>query len=253
MGCDSVAYLNLTIKPVRESIFDTTICLGTSIIWNVDVYNQQGNYSYLTIGSNGCDSLAKLSLITAVSSTTNYTVSTCDQYIWNNNIYNESGTYSYTSGNGNDCDSLYILNLIINNSSYSTDSITTCNDFYWGGKVYNQSGNYNLTTINSTGCDSIINLNLEIKEINTFLPNTFTPNNDNLNDQFASFDYNIENYEIYIFNRIGEQVFYSNDSYKGWNGKFKNDIVQDGVYAWKLKYTCSGEYNEILGYVTILK
>ena len=26
-GCDSLAYLNLTIKPVRESVFDTTICL----------------------------------------------------------------------------------------------------------------------------------------------------------------------------------------------------------------------------------
>ena len=253
LGCDSVAYLNLTIKPVRESVFDTTICLGSSIIWNGDVYNQQGIYSYLTIGSNGCDSLAKLDLNTAVSSTTYNTVSTCDQYIWNNNLYNESGTYSYTSGNGNGCDSLYVLNLIINNSTFSSDSITTCNDFYWGGKIYNQSGNYNLTTINSAGCDSIINLNLEIEEINTYLPNTFTPNNDNLNDQFASFNYNIENYEIYIFNRIGEQVFYSNDSYKGWNGKFKNDIVQDGVYAWKLKYTCSGEYNEVLGYVTILK
>ena len=71
-----------------------------------------------------------------------------------------------------------------------------------GGKIYNESGNYNLTTVNSVGCDSIINLNLDIKEINTFLQIRFYTNNDNLNDQFASFDYNIENYEIYILTEL---------------------------------------------------
>ena len=89
--------------------------------------------------------------------------------------------------------------------------------------------------------------------VNLFLPNTFTPNNDNLNDVFAVYDNELIDYQIWIFNRWGEQIFYSNDSKLGWDGKFESAVSQDGVYAWRIVYKCVDEFKEKIGTITILK
>ena len=83
-------------------------------------------------------------------------------------------------------------------------------------------------TTNVNGCDSVANLTLDIIEINLFFPNTFTPNNDDLNENFAEFDNEIIDYQIWGF--TDGKIFYSNSSLKGWDGKFE-EISQDGIYA----------------------
>jgi gliding motility-associated-like protein len=69
-----------------------------------------------------------------------------------------------------------------------------------------------------------------------YIPNTFTPNRDNLNDgfipRFTSID--SSDYAFEIFNRWGERVFYTNDPTQVWNGTFAGDICQQGIYAWRL-------------------
>ena len=64
---------------------------------------------------------------------------------------------------------------------------------------------------------------------------------------------NIDNYEINIYNRIGEIIFSSYDSKTGWDGTYKNKPAQEGTYVWKIKYTCAGEYNEKNGYVILVR
>ena len=63
----------------------------------------------------------------------------------------------------------------------------------------------------------------------------------------------LQDYQIWIFNRWGEQIFYSNNSEDGWDGKFEKTVSQDGVYAWRIIYTCGNELKEETGIVTILK
>ncbi len=67
-------------------------------------------------------------------------------------------------------------------------------------------------------------------------PNAFTPNGDGKNDLFLPADYGaIKNYEFYIYNRWGEQVFESFDPDEGWDGKFKGELVPQDVYVWMIK------------------
>lgn len=72
-------------------------------------------------------------------------------------------------------------------------------------------------------------------DCNFFFPNAFTPNGDGLNDIFLPyFEDDVIGMELNIFNRWGEIIFTSKDLTQGWNGTYKGEAVQDGVYMWNV-------------------
>jgi gliding motility-associated-like protein len=91
-----------------------------------------------------------------------------------------------------------------------------------------------------------------------FIPNTFTPDNDQYNQYFKPvftsgfdpFDYNLK-----IFNRWGEIIWESNDPEVGWDGTYNGKLVQDGTYSWKIEFKTnnSDERKMIHGHVNIMK
>ena len=252
-GCDSTATLNLSIIPIATSVTDSSTCSQNGILWNGQTYTNTGTYTFQTTGSNGCDSIATLNFTYNTTSTSTTNISSCEPYLWNSTVYDSSGTYTYLTNSISGCDSIATLNLIINSATSSWDSIISCDFYFWNGNNLTSSNNYTFLTTNVNGCDSVANLTLDIIEINLFFPNTFTPNNDDLNENFAEFDNEIIDYQIWIFNRWGEEIFYSNSSLKGWDGKFEEEISQDGIYAWRVVYKCGYEFKEETGLVTILK
>jgi gliding motility-associated-like protein len=67
------------------------------------------------------------------------------------------------------------------------------------------------------------------------VPNAFTPNLDGVNNEFEPKGIGIESYEIYIFSRWGEQVFYSKDLSDTWTGKYlSGEDAPLGVYIYKI-------------------
>jgi gliding motility-associated-like protein len=67
-------------------------------------------------------------------------------------------------------------------------------------------------------------------------PNAFTPDGDNQNDHFSILTgCNIEliSYELVIFNRWGQKVFYSLHPETGWNGLFNGNPAPTDTYIWK--------------------
>ncbi|MBU2649865.1 MAG: gliding motility-associated C-terminal domain-containing protein [Bacteroidetes bacterium] len=91
-----------------------------------------------------------------------------------------------------------------------------------------------------------------------FVPNCFTPNGDGINDYFFAKGINILDFEMYIFNRWGQQLFESNSIDDKWDGKFKNTLCPQGVYYYLIYYktTISGnDENEspLKGSVTLLR
>jgi gliding motility-associated-like protein len=91
-----------------------------------------------------------------------------------------------------------------------------------------------------------------------YVPNTFTPDNDDFNEVFMPvfysgfdpFDYN-----LLIFNRWGEIVFESNDATVGWNGMYNNTLVQDGTFTWKItfKRSDSDKHQVAIGHVNVIR
>jgi len=84
----------------------------------------------------------------------------------------------------------------------------------------------------------------------TYVPNTFTPNDDGANETFGPVSQcEYTNYEFLIFDRWGHIVFESDDINTMWAGD-----VQIGVYVWKLKArTIFGEYINQIGHVSVVR
>ena len=72
---------------------------------------------------------------------------------------------------------------------------------------------------------------------NVFIPNAFTPNEDQLNDVLEIVLFGVERYNLEIYDRWGKQVFGNNDSPTTfWDGKVNGQPVPEGVYVFKLVY-----------------
>lgn len=82
-----------------------------------------------------------------------------------------------------------------------------------------------------------------------FVPNSFTPNGDNMNDHFGPIVHcRVTGYSFRIFNRWGQCVFYTVDPDKHWDGMYQSRPCDVGVYFYYLKYT-----QKILGEEVIKK
>ena len=100
----------------------------------------------------------------------------------------------------------------------------------------NESGLYSLTLSNKCGTknDDIL---VRKGTCEIYVPNAFTPNNDNKNDIFrAYYGENISNFKLQIYNRWGLQVFETNDILKGWDGNVNGRKQPQGAYVWIIKY-----------------
>jgi gliding motility-associated-like protein len=120
------------------------------------------------------------------------------------------------------------------------------------------AGTYTLEAKSPAACISIASINvLDICEATLYVPKAFTPNGDGNNDEFQIFGMNITEFEINIFNQWGELIFISNDMSKSWDGKYRDKVVVDGAYAWKIKYSGQTRNGIItktkVGDVTVLK
>ena len=86
---------------------------------------------------------------------------------------------------------------------------------------------------NSSGCIDSVDLPVEIRvPENVFVPNTFTPNGDEVNDFFSMSFLNVRNVTVSIFNRWGEEIFSSKDTEFHWDGTYKGRPVQPEVYVY---------------------
>ena len=79
---------------------------------------------------------------------------------------------------------------------------------------------------------------MQIKDINfeVWLPNSFTPNGDGVNDLFSVNGIGLSEFKMIIVNRWNKTVFESNDPGTGWNGKENGtgaDCKED-VYCYKI-------------------
>ncbi len=91
--------------------------------------------------------------------------------------------------------------------------------------------------------ESFSNLLCLISEAKIFVPNAFTPNGDTKNEVFiprAILIFNqtgnpILDYKFEVYNRWGEQVFFSNDVNIGWDGTYKGEPCQEGHYLYKVR------------------
>lgn len=115
-----------------------------------------------------------------------------------------------------------------------------------------------LTITNEYGCMDSITLDIIVRpDFTFFIPNSFTPNGDGINDTFFGNGTGISQYELMIFDRWGMLIFSSNNLNTVWDGKHKlggNEICMQDVYVWKVALTDnSGKKQNYTGHVTLIR
>jgi gliding motility-associated-like protein len=86
-----------------------------------------------------------------------------------------------------------------------------------------------------------------------YIPTGFSPNGDQNNDIYFIFGYTLK-FELVIYNRWGQVVFETTDQTVGWDGTFKGERLQSGVYAYKLSLTDrKGIYTQKTGNITLMR
>lgn len=105
----------------------------------------------------------------------------------------------------------------------------------------NTEGTYvvELFASNQYGCTDHTEMTVIVdEEIDLYIPNSFTPDYDGINDVwlFKGSGYNNLVFNTKIFNRWGELMFESNDPEEAWTGNYRDggNFVPDGLYFYRI-------------------
>ena len=88
-----------------------------------------------------------------------------------------------------------------------------------------------------------------------FFPTGFTPNGDNIKDEWGMSNVVFlgEFISLEVFDRWGGEVFRSEDMTERWDGTSKGNELMPGQYVYQFTYTCNGEKKRKAGAVVVIR
>jgi gliding motility-associated-like protein len=113
---------------------------------------------------------------------------------------------------------------------------------------------YVLHTIDANGCVGKDSVYVDIF-FPIYVPNTFTPNNDGINEVFLAVGDNIRGFRMEVHNRWGELVFATEDIHQGWDGSVRGGehYVQIDTYVWTVWFDSKRGKEKIQGHVNVIR
>jgi len=164
------------------------------------------------------------------------------------------------------------LNPILSENIYFTDLSIGATQWHWyfGDDTHSYIPNpihtyYNLglydvslTVTNEYGCkDTVYQTVIPYDNEMIYFPNAIHINGDGINDVFnvIGTGWSPENFELRIFNRWGEQIYFTTDINAGWDGTDNRtgEKVQIGVYIWKVQIMdFANNVKKYVGYVSVI-
>jgi gliding motility-associated-like protein len=247
-GCSAsdtinVAYNNILAVNLGN---DTTLCDNATL--NLDATNTLATYLWQDGLTNPVYTVSNDGMFWA-----QVTQGNCTESDSINVVYN----YSPTVNLGNDT-------LICDREELYLDATTPGASYLWydGATIPNQifyeAGFYYVRVTSFCGTSSdTINLAVENCDCAIFLPNSFTPNGDGLNDTWSMPNVcEFYQFELRIFNRRGRPIYHTEDPNFVWTGKYNGGVNEAAVYPYNVKYRVVGEDVEIhykSGHVTMVR
>jgi gliding motility-associated-like protein len=275
VGCSdtSVQTINVFELPVSSFNYGAQ-CSGSQVVVNFTDSSYSGNDAinswYYDFGGQGAQSVQNPSqlfvgdgnfIITQIVTTVNGCVDTTIQTI--NLPPRPVAGFYYNSSNG--------LNIGAEFSFYDTSqNAIAWNWIFDDGNfsaaqdpvnIYFSNGTYVVTqyVTGELGCiDSIsqtIVINTVVSEVNTLIPNAISPNNDGKNDVWKLDFINLLYPEatVQVFNRWGQELFYSVGYDLPWSGRFEGEPVPDGTYYYVINLNDASEPEPFKGAILVLK
>ncbi|RYY23953.1 MAG: T9SS type B sorting domain-containing protein, partial [Sphingobacteriaceae bacterium] len=110
---------------------------------------------------------------------------------------------------------------------------------------------YKLTVTSANGCTNAAEITVMVLKL-PVIPNTFTPNNDGINDIWnIKYLDSYPNVIVEVFNRYGERMYYSAGYATPWDGRYKGAELPVGTYYYIIS-PGSGR-DKIAGPITIIR
>lgn len=262
-GCSSTSTVTVTVNqaPVISAGSNVIICAG-----NATTLNATGGVSYVWSPATGLSSTTVANPTASPSTTTTYTVTGTDA-----NGCTATSTVTVTVSNivaaatANPATGPAPLAVTFNNTttggvSYQwnygngqTESTTSLST----STLYADDSTYTvmLIAINADGCrDTLIMTIVAYNPFSLFIPNVFSPNNDQINDVFKIVATGINTMTMTITNRWGREVGRFTDVNAFWDGNFNGKECEDGTYFYIFNCEKSdGEKFTQTGTVTLLR
>ena len=116
-------------------------------------------------------------------------------------------------------------------------------------------GWYWVTMTTAEGCSATDSVMMLYSFVPLTMPNAFSPNGDGLNDVFrpVTIMEKVTSFSMLIFDRWGQQVFYTTDLTNGWDGRINGAAQQTGEYVYLVRYgNPSGVIREKKGTFTLV-
>jgi gliding motility-associated-like protein len=148
------------------------------------------------------------------------------------------------------------------------DKLTTWNWYFSDGRtdvstdkntsyLFDIAGSFPVVLIvtNTWGCSDTIVKTIEVaSDFKLFVPNSFSPNGDGVNDVFAPKGRGIKKYALSVYDRWGRIVFESSSFEVGWDGNVSNNSGSNDTFTWKINYTdVNNKVSEITGFVSQIR
>ena len=248
---------------------DTTICNGDEArLW------ADGGMSYIWAPGNSLNNTISYSVMASPSVTTIYTV-----YIKENVCFTDTGhvkvtviplpllhmppTTTIIAGNSVQLYADTLNHVILTSYAWTpADTTLTCTDCPRPIATPIVTTTYSVTATTIEGCagHGTVTIKLLCETDQVFIPNTFTPNGDGLNDRFYISGKGLGMItRMAIYNRWGEMVFEGlnirpNDPSQGWDGTFRGQVVEPDVFVYVLEVLCStGEPFTFRGDISLVR
>lgn len=112
-----------------------------------------------------------------------------------------------------------------------------------------------LVVTSPNGCQDSMEVMVIIEaDFSFYAPNAFTPNGDGKNEYFFGTGFGIDEYEMYIFDRWGNKIFYADNLNLLWDGKINGRLAQQDTYVWKVNLTdLYNKKHTFMGRVTLVR
>jgi gliding motility-associated-like protein len=119
---------------------------------------------------------------------------------------------------------------------------------------------YTVIGENEFGCNDSAMVNIDIDySMTEFVPSVFSPNRDGKNDVFRLVGITYQALKSFrVYNRFGEVVFDTKDITQGWDGTFRGELADIGVYQYLIYLivpdgTPGGKEKMLKGDVTLVR
>ncbi len=237
---------------------DTTICNGDSAVIIAGATGGFGKYTYSWVPTN--DTTFKIKV--KPFETSEYFVfvgDECKTFTVRDTVtvYVNKPPVRFTyQGTPIILEEIEFINLSPKYPKYTWDFGNGQRSEYRNDKVIYQDSNvYDVTlaVTDSAGCKNSTTQKIQIfYPYSLYIPNTFTPNGDGVNDYFMPIMKSVVSVDFTIFNRWGEVIYSSRELRPRWDGTFNGVESTNDIYTYKIEVVNILEKLEIYtGHVTL--